>query len=149
MVNESKLKIIDYGQSHCIPCGGWCCYNESPYLGKKDSQLIGNNKLNQLADGSCEYFKDGICTIYKIRPFECIIFPFDILLIEANFTWVLWESCPANVVVDPDSYMQLYEEELLKNLEANFLSQYVDYHLANQPKKYSAHKFKILRKVNI
>jgi hypothetical protein len=60
-------------QSYCSECNNSCCKGENPF----DTNKIIKSKEN----GDCE-FLCGKCLSYETRPFECRIFPLDILDID-------------------------------------------------------------------
>jgi len=50
------------------------------------------------ADNCCYFYKNGRCTIYSARPFDCKIFPFDIIKYRDQFCWIVYlDLCPPEV----------------------------------------------------
>jgi Fe-S-cluster containining protein len=148
-VKKATFKVIDYGESHCKPCGAWCCHGEAPFVDSTESARLGRSRLTQQESGACEFLENGMCRVYALRPFECRIFPFDVLNIEGSLTWVLWEACPAHGLLDPEEYLEHLEHDLVASLPDGYLESYVAYHRTNQPEKYSAATFIKLRPVRV
>lgn len=141
------MKILDYGESHCRPCGAWCCKDEVPFVGEKESLNLGVKSITTQDSGDCQFLKNSLCSVYNLRPFECRIFPFDIIFINNELQWILWEVCPAHSILSSEDYVNLYERDLLPHLEIDYLKRYARYHEKHQPKKYSETRFKIIRPV--
>ncbi len=46
----------------------------------------------------CYFYKNGRCAIYAVRPFDCKIFPFDIIEHDDEFYWIVYlDLCPPEV----------------------------------------------------
>ena len=78
------MKDIDW-LSFCIPCNNWCCKGESPFASEEELAVLKIDKICQKDGGSCMFLEDGRCSCYTDRPFECRIFPFDIIEGLCNF----------------------------------------------------------------
>jgi len=132
----------------CIPCKNWCCHDENPFASKEELAKLKTTKINTKSDGSCIFLdSSSICSVYKDRPFECRIFPFDIQEVGGRFFWVIWYTCPATPRLDNKKMLDSFEKEFTKNWTNDYIKEYVKYHKLNQPKKYSKDKFKIIREV--
>ena len=67
--------------------------------------------------------KNNKCTIYKNRPFDCIIFPFDIFSINGKYFWVVFSCNPNSDWKWSESYLQTIENSeefrhVLDNIES-------------------------------
>ncbi|MEM4702866.1 MAG: hypothetical protein QXP53_00005, partial [Candidatus Pacearchaeota archaeon] len=80
--------------------------------------------------------------IYSKRPFNCVIFPFDIRRINGKLCWVLLDFCfrPENIEQNLKEF-----EKTLSQIDHEELNLYMDYTCATKDLKNV--KFKILREV--
>lgn len=87
--------------------------------------------------GVCNFFIEGKCSIYDIRPYDCRLFPYDIKKIDGEYFLVLYKlDCLKNFVpADVDRIV----EGLLP-----ILDEYVDEKLN---KKLSHFEFEIIKKI--
>ncbi len=127
---------------YCIPCKSWCCKGENPYTSKGDGYT---GKIKMKPNGDCEFQEEGKCSIYDKRPFECRTFPFDIKRINGKLMWILWKSCPAHDKIDVKKLLKEREESIKKVYSKEYVEAYVKYHEKNEPKKYKAEKYIVLK----
>ena len=96
--------------SICINCRGRCCRWQQVILTEEEKELLTNKtgnkefladckglKLKQKKNGYCFFYdeKKHRCTVYRLRPRDCRIFPLDIRNREGKPTWFLWTMCRA------------------------------------------------------
>jgi Fe-S-cluster containining protein len=103
-VTEKELKIIQ---------------KKSGFSDIAKTQLIDGKKMSVLKRKpnslECMFLgTDKRCTINEYKPFDCIIFPFDIFKIDEKFTWVVY-TC------NPDLDWK-WSETILKSFEENLLT---------------------------
>lgn len=105
----------------CKSCKGpRCCEMGSPFLTESDMGAIASysgisfDQFVELShddkDRSCRrikrnavqgcWFYDATsrqCRIYEVRPLDCRLFPLDIALIENEYVWIMYTSCPVDL----------------------------------------------------
>lgn len=141
------MKKFDF-LPHCIRCGNWCCISETPFASDEELARLGVEKIGRKDDGSCVFLDgSGSCSKYSNRPFECRIFPFDIMRIKGRLHWIIWEVCPVHSLLDHEEYIDGMEQRLSKDWPLDYIEQYAAYHKQNQPNKYSREKYKVIREV--
>jgi hypothetical protein len=142
------MKRFDW-QRYCLPCKNWCCRCENPFASGAELKKLKIEKISSKEDGSCVFLdRSNACVKYALRPFECRIFPFDILEIDGRLAWVVWENCPAVAKLDVYEIVSSFEKSLKKKWSLVYVRKYVDYHRLNQPKKYSGIKFRKVRDID-
>ncbi len=141
------MENIDF-HKHCVRCGIWCCRGENPYVTPKELKELNIDKIGRNPDNSCIFLSENKCMVYLKKPFECRIYPFDILKIEEEYTWILWDACPVTEVANLEENFDNFERKLLNNYSKEFIQDYVRYHEKNLNKKYGNIKFKIIKEVN-
>ena len=62
------------------------------------------------------------CSIYQNRPFDCMIYPFDIFFIDGRYQWVVYSCNKDSNWEWSEAYLQMYEKnpqfyEILSNIE--------------------------------
>jgi Fe-S-cluster containining protein len=58
-------------------------------------------------EAGCYFYKNGRCEIYSMRPFDCKIFPFDIIRHDETLHWIMYDDlCPpdARFSYDPQDF---------------------------------------------
>jgi Fe-S-cluster containining protein len=141
------MKNFDFLKT-CKSCQNWCCKNENPFASSKELAKLKIDKITTKKDGTCQFLgPSGKCSEYKKRPFECRIFPFDIIEIKGKLYWVLWKNCPAYPSLKPDESVTEFETGPLKNHDFEYIKEYVDFHKKNQPKKYSDKKYVVVKEI--
>jgi hypothetical protein len=132
----------------CKKCKNWCCKNENPFASKKELSILKFDKITTKKDNTCFFLNSsGKCSEYMKRPFECRIFPFDILKIDGKLMWVLWKNCPGAEALDPKKSVAELEKELLKKYDFEYIQEYVKFHEKNQPEKYSDKEYEIVKEL--
>jgi Fe-S-cluster containining protein len=156
----------------CTTCQtkGCCTSFSSPLLFPTDLeklQTIGKNNekyvkevrirgkwvksLNKKKDSAECIFWDNSnqkCSIYKNRPFDCMIYPFDIFAIDGKYYWVVY-SCNKNSNWKwSESFLQLYEnskefQEIIENLDSYHS------HVASEKSPGSEDSYTVIREVKI
>lgn len=132
---------------HCTACQTWCCKGENPYATKKELAVLGLDRIGTNPNGTCELLQDGKCSRYEERPFECRVFPFDILELDGKLTWVLWNACGLSKVFDGRKKVDEVEKELFAQFSFGYILGYVEFHKKNQPQKYSSSSYQVLRPI--
>ena len=136
-----RLPIFDYW-SHCQPCLQ-CCKSERLYLSEEERANFG-----MLSEGeNCKHLADdGRCLIHDSRPMECRLFPLDIKRLDGALTWVVWQSCPATPFLSLKEF-ESQASELELRLTDHWAEAYVAHHDQNEPEKYQAMSFRVLRRL--
>lgn len=88
------------------------------------------------------------CSIYKNRPFDCMMFPFDIFTINGKYFWVVYSCNPNSDWKWSESHLQMFEnsdefKEILENIDLYHGHIDVDRSIKNSKTEYS-----IIREVN-
>jgi len=139
-----KFNWLDF----CIPCNSGCCHNENPFASDIELKKLNVKKINQKEDGSCIFQnKSGNCTVYEERPFECRIFPLDIMEINNKLYWVIWDICSATEGINYNNILENIETNFPKKWSLKYIQDYTEYHKLNQPIKYSKATFKIIKEL--
>ena len=71
----------------------------------------GNGVAIKREGEGCYFYQGGRCAIYAKRPFDCRIFPFDIIERQGDLFWIVYTSlCPINF--DSDRYLASAKQAL-------------------------------------
>lgn len=70
--------------------------------------------------------KDAGCGIYQNRPFDCMLFPFDIYKIDGEYTWVVYSCNPKSDWVWSEKILVSLEEEIISEDVIKHLDAYSD-----------------------
>ncbi len=89
------------------------------------------------------------CSIYSERPFDCRAYPFDIILHDGKFHWIVYTCNDKSEWVGGENFLQMLENsdafrDLLKNIE--IFAANTQRILPEESKKTP---YKILREVNL
>lgn len=104
------------------PAHSHCCRRirihgemEPPFLSQAEAELIAQRTAGKIIDfailqgdsagqhlaikaldGKCHFYRNGICTIYELRPLDCRLFPFDIIEAPSGeLVWIVYtDLCP-------------------------------------------------------
>src|SRR5574340_637640 len=92
--------------------------------------------------------KSKKCSIYKNRPFDCMIFPFDIFAINGKYFWVVFSCNPNSDWKWSESYLQTIENSeefrhVLENIDSYHGHIDSDRSIKNETIEYS-----VIREVN-
>jgi drug/metabolite transporter (DMT)-like permease/Fe-S-cluster containining protein len=92
--------------------------------------------------------KNTKCSIYHNRPFDCMMYPFDIFLINQKYHWIVYSCNPESGWQWTEEYLKMFEnntqfQEIIKNIEV-----YSNLDEINSLKKLDELPFTILREVN-
>lgn len=95
---------------------------------------------------SCIFLKNNKCSIYEERPFNCIMFPFDIKRIKNKLFWIVRELCyiPKDSI-EIEKELTKFEQLYLPKLNEEELDLYINY--TDEAEDFRCLKFKILREV--
>jgi len=141
-----KIMAFDF-RRYCIPCANWCCKGEAVFFSDAEKQKI--DLCLRKKENECDFLEDsGSCSIYSKRPFECRIFPYDVLSLDGELNWVLWNVCPASAELDAQSEIDRLEREISRVYSLEYVKSYVKYHQNHQPKKYAALTFRPIKAIN-
>ena len=140
------MENLDF-HKHCVLCGLWCCRGEYPFATPKELKELNIDKIGQNSDNSCIFLNENKCVVYLKRPFECRMYPFDILKIEEKYMWILWDACPVIKVANLEENFDNFAKNLLNNYSKEFIQDYVRYHEKVKNKKYDNIKFKIIKEM--
>jgi Fe-S-cluster containining protein len=93
--------------------------------------------------GSCYFYRDGQCGIYAARPFDCRMFPFDIIENAGRFYWIAYlELCPVEFGFD-QMFGAVKRLLATRKVTRKMLHQMVTYGASLM----GEHKFKIIEEV--
>lgn len=138
----------------CLTCKNkGCCKLDIAYplfVTPKETERIEKLTHNQTCfnkDFPCSFFNEnGLCDIHSIRPTDCRLFPFDILKINGEFFWVIWEiDCSIVEYNDFDLCLKRLEEEIIPYFK-EYLDEYSKFRVNEFIKRYN---YKIIRRVNL
>lgn len=90
----------------------------------------------------------GGCTIYDSRPMDCRLYPFDILLVEKTYYWIVYSCNQNSDWTWSEKYLQILEDDdgfdnLMNNID--LFSEHTNMILPSELEKTP---YKVLRKVN-
>jgi len=88
------------------------------------------------------------CSIYKNRPFDCMIYPFDIFKIDGKYHWIVYTCNPQSNWEWSETYLHMFESnpqfhEILENIDV-----FSNLDEINKLKKLDKVQYTILRQVN-
>ncbi len=89
------------------------------------------------------------CSIYDNRPFDCMIYPFDICLINGKYHWIVYSCNSKSDWKWSESYLHLFEtsdqfKEILENIEI-----YNGLNESSGTSKLDKFSYEVLREVNL
>ena len=123
----------------CLTCEDNCCHGHLSTTifttpeEKKNLPLINTNAP------VCPYLdKNNLCGVHTLRPFDCRLFPFDLIKEGGKFYWVIWElNCPIikNERHQFEEYLLEHETKLIPRFK-NFLEEFNDWQDAEYKAKY-------------
>ncbi|MDD5254381.1 MAG: S-adenosylmethionine decarboxylase [Candidatus Nanoarchaeia archaeon] len=118
-MNEDLYRI-------CQKCGVQCCKRGSPMvLPKEREQIINQTKKDvfkkegnyYILPRPCPFLIDNTCSIHKIRPFDCKIYPCGIIKKDGKFKIGISQICPARTLIDKQFILNA-EKEINKLTES-------------------------------
>jgi len=134
-------------------------YEDLKSIGKASSEFLKEIKINgkkakaikkKNASTTCIFFDEDErkCSIYQNRPFDCRAYPFDILLINEKYHWIVYSCNPDSDWKWAESYLEALEsdkqfEELMEKID--IFAGHTKIILPQESKKTP---FTILRQVN-
>ena len=60
------------------------------------------------------------CSIYEQRPFDCRAYPFDVILINGKYHWIVYSCNPESSWQWVESYLEMFEnDESFKEIKKN------------------------------
>ena len=109
----------------CLSCQEKCCdsevvfplfVTEDEYERLKSSYPEAVNQFNKSVP--CPFLKGNkLCIVHEIKPVDCKLFPFDIVMIGRKFYWIIRKiNCP--IAKDEESYekyLKVFEETIIPN----------------------------------
>ena len=118
---------------------------ETTIQGKKVKTLKKKENSNQ-----CVFWDESQkkCSVYKNRPFDCIIYPFDIFKIDEKYHWIVYSCNPQSNWEWSETYLQMFENnpqfhEILENI-----SVFSNLDEINRLRKLDDMSYVVLRQVN-
>lgn len=123
--------------------------NENIFATSEELSKLNVGEIHRMSNGNCMFLQNGACTTYKNRPIECRLYPFDILLVDNEYTWVLWNiACSDHYTKDEMlEVVKNFESYVLHDVRFDYVKQYVSHHSIMQPEKYNSYEKIIIRKV--
>lgn len=113
----------------------------------KDKQVYAIKKKPNLTE--CVFWDATLgCMIYDSRPMDCRLYPFDILMINDSYYWIVYTCNEDSNWTWSETFLQAFEnydgfDDLMENLE--LFSEHTTMVLPTESKKTP---YKVLRKVN-
>lgn len=132
----------------CLSCNEKCCGDFAFPLFLTPEERKKHPNLNTKCP--CVFFGrgGGLCEIHNTRPFDCRLFPFDIMMKGIRFSWIIWEvNCPISRGKEDDFEKYLDDHE--KNLIPRFIKHMANYAKFREEEMDNKFKYKILREVKI
>lgn len=137
----------------CKGCDAKCCKIVAPFIfgferEKFSSSLVfhkfEDKKIPLLKKNgkNCIFLKNNKCRIYQSRPFNCRIFPFDIIKVGKNFYWIVWDFCQKPK--DAEKHLKNFEKVIAK-IDKKELDIYICF--TKKSKDFRHRQFTILRQV--
>lgn len=132
----------------CLTCPNNCCHG---YLSKSIFTTPAEKKALPLINRNspCAYLdKKNLCSVHTLRPFDCRLFPFDLIKDAGKFYWVIWDlNCPIlkNERDRFEEYLLEHETTLIPKFK-DFLEEFNDWRDAEYKARY---KYEILRELII
>ena len=131
----------------CLICEDKCCrwdFSNQLFLTREEKEKF--PKLN--TQHPCFYFSlENLCKIHSDRPFDCRLYPFDIIKIGDKLYWIFWElNCPIlKNKKNFEVYLQQHEKEIIPKFTEHLFN-YAEFRLEELLTKY---QFRVLREVKI
>ena len=99
--------------------------------------------LLKAINNKCIFYKDGKCSIYKVRPTDCKLFPYDILRIGEKYYLVIYEiDC-----IDIEKFIN--ENYCAEDLIKRIIPWIKDFTNNINYTKMKNYKYKIIKEINI
>lgn len=139
----AKLVQKDIWQN-CYACEDKCCTWSLAFpLFTTPEERKRLPKINTMHP--CAYYnKDGSCDIHKEKPIDCRLFPFEILKLEGEFYWIIWDvNCSILAEGNYEPYLQQHERDIIPKF-VQYLDDYASFRLDEFLDKYH---YKLLREV--
>ena len=114
----------------CLDCKTTCCNHEVAsqlFVTEDEQKFISDNCPNEIESFNngylpCVFLADNqLCKIHKIKPIDCRLFPFDLILEDGKFFWIIREI-DCQIVENEDNF-----EEYLRNFEENIIPDFEHY----------------------
>jgi Fe-S-cluster containining protein len=140
----------------CLDCKTTCCNHEVAsrlFVTPEEFKCISENYPDdmQLFNSGClpcSFFTDEhLCRIHTIKPIDCRLFPFDLLVDNGKVFWIIREiNCQiVENEGDFEEYLSDFEENIIPNFEP-YLEPYALFRFEELAEKFS---FRVLRELRI
>lgn len=132
----------------CLTCENNCCRG---YLSQSIFTTPEERKNLPLinARSPCAYLDEKkLCGVHPLRPFDCRLFPFDLIQNDGKLYWVVWElECPIlrHEKDRFDEYLREHETTLIPRIQ-NYLEEFNEWEDAQYKARF---KYEILRELVI
>ena len=132
----------------CIDCKNKCCCWDIAFpLFTTPDEREKHKNIN--TKNPCICFNDcGLCDIHNDRPYDCRFFPFDLMKINKNLFWIIWDvDCQIikNRQDDFEKYITEHEEKLIPSF-IEHVEDYAEFRVEELKRKY---KYEVLREARI
>lgn len=130
------MAIEDIFAKICTGCQPNCCNNCSPYVtneekkkivkttGKQKTELFNGNCISQNSDNACCFnVRNKGCKIYDIRPFDCCLYPFDIIKYQGKDVWIVY-NCIEQSKTEPKKLLEELRVAVLQNYASGNIEEY-------------------------
>lgn len=88
------------------------------YLHLRDINGKKIKAINKKANSTmCIFWDEGKknCSIYENRPLDCRLYPFDILLVNKKYHWIVYSCNPDSNWQWTDKYLEMFEKDKVFN----------------------------------
>jgi Fe-S-cluster containining protein len=131
----------------CVKCSHTSCCNNfvTPFVTSSEKEKISQIGHNNFSDDfsthgmnvhalkkkpgtdECVFWdKNNGCGIYESRPFDCMLFPFDIYKINGEYTWVVYSCNPESDWTWSEKILETLEEEIISEDVIKHIDAYSD-----------------------
>ena len=155
---ETKDEVMLMGElwEECLSCDGIPCCNldiaHPLFVTDEEMEHILSSHTNEAESFNkvlpCPFLReDSLCRIHETKPVDCRLFPFDVIKIDGELCWIIWElNC---LVIQDESRFEEYLRDLEERLIPGF-SPYLDaYSSFRIDELFSKYNHKVLRKVHL
>lgn len=139
--------------NECLSCQEKCCdsevvfplfITEYEYEQLRSSYPDAVERFNKSVP--CPFLKENkLCIVHETKPVDCKLFPFDIIMIERKFYWIVREiNCP--IVKNREvyeKYLGVFEETIIPHF-TEYLEDYALFRYDELAEKWG---YKIIREV--
>jgi hypothetical protein len=135
-INANEFDWLEY----CTACNTDCCHNVDSSIPKYECKKPGieiPTAIKNIEDNIKDY-----------RPFECQIFPFDVMELDGKLEWVKQNNCYATPKLNYEKFIGYFEKKFFSKWPKQDIEKYVREDKLNNPQKYLSDNFTRIREVS-